>query len=72
MRWLLAKAISENLKVNHINVNIAFLNPTLKEEVYIKVLRFIKDIFLKVKGFNIYLKLKKTLYRLKQALKVWF
>ena len=34
--------------------------------------KFIKDIFLKVENSNIYLKLKKTLYKLKQALKAWF
>jgi len=68
----LAKATSKNLKANYIDVNIAFLNPTLEKEVYIEVPRFIKNIFLKVKGLNIYLKLRKALYRLKQASKVWF
>ena len=65
MRWLLAKAINKNLKANYINVNIAFLNLTLEEEVYIEVPRFIKDIFSKVEGLNIYLKLRKTFYKLK-------
>ena len=70
--WLLAKVISKDLEADYIDVNIAFLNFTLKEEVYIEVLTFIKDVFLEVEGPDIYLKLRKALYRLKQASKAWF
>ncbi len=37
LRVLLAKAIAKDLKINQINVDIAFLNLNLKEKVYIEI-----------------------------------
>jgi hypothetical protein len=38
----LVKAAAKDLKVDYIDINIAFLNLDFKEEVYIKVLKFLK------------------------------
>ncbi|KAI1003212.1 hypothetical protein K3495_g4995 [Podosphaera aphanis] len=37
LRTLLAKAATEDLEVDHIDANTAFLNPTIKQEIYIKI-----------------------------------
>jgi len=65
---LLAKATTKDLKANYVNINIAFLNLDLKEEVYIKVLEFLAKVYLKLsKILDAFLKLNKLLYKLKQA-----
>ena len=40
LRILLAKAAAEDLEADHVDIDTAFLNPDLKEEVYMKVLEF--------------------------------
>ena len=66
MRVLLAKAAAEDLEVDYVDIDTAFLNPTLEEEIYIEVPRFLKEVFLELKGIkDAYLKLNKALYRLK-------
>jgi len=67
---LLAKTATKDLEVNYVNINIAFLNLNLKEKVYIKVLKFLKQVYLKLKTLSTFLKLNKLLYKLKQALRV--
>ena len=37
LRILLAKAATKDLEADHVDINMAFLNPDLKEEVYMKV-----------------------------------
>ena len=69
LRILLAKAATEDLKADYVDINIVFLNLNLKEEVYIKVLEFLKQVYFKLKTLGAFLKLNKLLYRLKQALK---
>ena len=69
LRILLAKAAAKDLKANYVNINIAFLNLDLKEEVYIKVLEFLEQVYLKLKTLSAFLKLNKLLYKLKQALR---
>ena len=68
---MLAKAAAKDLKANYVNINTAFLNLNLKEEVYIKVLEFLVKVYLKLlKILDAFLKLNKLLYKLKQALRV--
>jgi hypothetical protein len=38
--FLLIYVISQGLEVNHLDVNIVFLNPNLKEEMYIEILEY--------------------------------
>jgi hypothetical protein len=40
LRALLAKAAAEDLEVDQLNVDTAFLNLTLKEEIYIEIPQF--------------------------------
>jgi hypothetical protein len=41
LRILLAKAAAEDLEADHVDIDIAFLNPDLEEEVYMKVPEFL-------------------------------
>ena len=71
LRILLAKAAAKDLKADHVNINTAFLNLDLKEEVYMKVLEFLAKVYLKLsKISDAFLKLNKLLYKLKQAPRV--
>ena len=66
LRILLAKAIVEDLEVDYVDIDTTFLNPTLEEEIYIEVPKFLEEVFLELKGVkDTYLKLNKALYRLK-------
>jgi hypothetical protein len=49
-----------------------FLNPTLFEEIFIKPIKYLERIFPKLKEKNVYLKLNKALYSLKQSPYKWF
>jgi hypothetical protein len=42
LRILLAKAVAEDLEADYVDIEIAFLNPDLEEEVYMKVLQFLE------------------------------
>ena len=42
LRILLVKAATEDLEADHIDIETAFLNLDLKEEVYMKVLQFLE------------------------------
>jgi len=70
LRALLAKAAAEDLKINQIDVDIAFLNPDLEEEVYIEIPKFFELVTLGVDPKQYCLRLRKALYGLKQALQV--
>ena len=51
------------------DIDTAFLNPTLREEIYIEIPEYFWRIELRPKGASkLYLRLLKSLYRLKQAL----
>jgi hypothetical protein len=71
LRAVLAKASAEDLDIEHIDVDTAFLNPTLNEEIYMEIPDFFELIHPGIKRESHYLKLKKALYGLKQAPKLW-
>ena len=70
LQVLLAKAAAKDLEINQLNVDTAFLNPELLEEVYIEIPKFFELIIIDVNLRQFCLQLKKALYRLKQALRV--
>jgi hypothetical protein len=39
---ILAKAAIEDLEVNYININTAFLNPTILEEIFMALTKLLK------------------------------
>jgi hypothetical protein len=59
--------VFKDLKINYINIKIAFLNPIIYKEIYITLIRFLERVFLKLKYKDVYIYLKKALYNLKQA-----
>jgi hypothetical protein len=61
----LAKAAFKDLKINHIDIEIAFLNPPIYEEIYITLTRFLKRVFPELKHKDAYIRLRKALYSLK-------
>lgn len=72
LRMLLAKAAADDLEADHIDVNTAFLNPMLEEDVYMEIPEFFEMIYPELKdNENVYLKLSKALYGLKQAPRAW-
>ena len=69
----MVKVVVEDLKLNHIDIKTAFLNPLLQEQIYIQIPNLLRDFKPNLKGVkNAYLKLNKLLYGLKQALREWF
>ena len=65
---LLAFAVSQSVKLFHMDVKSAFLNGYIKEEVYIEQPPGFED----HKYPNYVFKLSKALYGLKQAPKIWY
>ena len=63
----MAKAAFKDLKIDYIDIEIAFLNPLIYEEIYIILIRFLKRVFLELKHKDAYICLRKALYGLKQA-----
>jgi transposase InsO family protein len=67
IRYLVATAVRLDLNIYHLDVETAFLNGTLAEEIYMEI----------PEGFSQYdrskqvFKLKKSIYGLKQASRVW-
>jgi hypothetical protein len=73
LRFLLAKVAEEDLELEHIDVDTAFLNPELKEEIYMQIPQFLEELVPELKGLtDAYIKLNKALYGLKQAPREWF
>ena len=72
LRALLAKTAAEGLEADHIDVNTAFLNPVLREDIFMEIPQFFYNLDRQVKKGDAYLKLNKSLYGLKQAPRVWF
>jgi hypothetical protein len=64
------------LEIDHIDINIAFLNPPLKETICLQLLelrKLFEQVFPELIGMeDAYLLLNKALYGLKQALREWF
>ena len=62
----MAKVAAEDLKLDHIDVKTAFLNPLLQEQIYIQIPNLLRDFKPNLKGVkDAYLKLNKLLYGLK-------
>jgi hypothetical protein len=55
-----------------VDINIIFLNLDLKEEIYMEILDFFELVCPNITRENFYIRLRKSLYRLKQILQVWF
>ncbi|RAL66948.1 hypothetical protein DID88_007730 [Monilinia fructigena] len=74
LRTLLAKAAAEDLEIDNMDVETAFLNGELTDtEILMEVPRYFEEIFPEIKlRDEPYLKLKKSLYGLKQAPRVWW
>ena len=66
-RLLIAKSVQQGLEMHHVDVNTAFLNGTLEEEVYLRQPKG----FVKEGEPNLVCKLKKSLYSLKQSPRCW-
>ena len=71
IRWLIAKVATENLAFDNIDVDTAFLNPKLEEEIYIHPPQYFSEVHPEYTGKTIFLKLLKSLYGLKQAPRAW-
>jgi hypothetical protein len=52
---MLAKAAIEDLEVDYININTAFLNPTILKEIFIALTELLKRVFLKLKHKDAYI-----------------
>jgi len=69
----MVKVAAKDLKLNHIDVETAFLNLPLQEQIYMQISNLLRDFEPKLKGVkDVYLKLNKLLYGLKQAPREWF
>ena len=65
LRALLVKAAVEDLEIDQMDVNTVFLNPELKEEIYIEIPEYFKLLYLNIDFIRKYLRLRKSIYRLK-------
>jgi hypothetical protein len=72
LRALLAKAAIEDLEIDHIDVDTAFLNPNCEEEIYMEVPEYFELVMPGITRQTHYLQLLKSLYGLKQAPRAWF
>ena len=57
LRVLLVKTAVEDLEIDQMNVNIVFLNPELKEEIYIEIPEYFKLLYLNTDFIRKYLRL---------------
>ncbi|KAI1007644.1 hypothetical protein K3495_g589 [Podosphaera aphanis] len=71
-RILLAKAAAEDREIEALDVETAFVNPKLEEEIYMGVPQFFELLHPEVNPDTHCLKLNKSLYGLKQAPLAWF
>ena len=65
LRALLAKAAAEDLEVDQMDVDTAFLNPTLKEEIYMEIPQFFELLYPNIDFKGKCLQLLESLYKLK-------
>jgi hypothetical protein len=72
LRALLAKAAVEDLEIDQMDVDTAFLNPDCEEEIYMQVPDYFDLIMPGITKRTHYLQLLKSLYGLKQAPRAWF
>ena len=70
LRALLVKAAIKDLEIDQMEVNTVFLNPELKEEIYIEIPEYFKLLYLNIDFIRKYLRLRKSIYGLKQALRI--
>lgn len=68
LRIMFTMVVTNGWKVQQVDINNAFLNGTLNEEVFIKQ----PEGFIDLARPNYVCKLKKALYGLKQASKAWY
>jgi hypothetical protein len=62
----MAKVAAKDLDLDHVDIETAFLNLTLQEEIYIQIPDLLREFLLKLKEVkDVYLKLNKSLYSLK-------
>jgi hypothetical protein len=54
LQALLAKVAVEYLEINQIDINIIFLNPNYKEEIYMQILNYFKLIMLSITKYTYY------------------
>uniref|UniRef100_A0A5S6Q3G3 Reverse transcriptase Ty1/copia-type domain-containing protein n=1 Tax=Trichuris muris TaxID=70415 RepID=A0A5S6Q3G3_TRIMR len=66
IRLLLALAVQKDFDVNQMNVVTAFLNPSLKEKIYMKLPEGVEG------QKPVYCRLNKSIYGLKQASMAWY
>lgn len=67
IRLILSIVVSMSWSISHLDVNNAFLNGNLKEEIYMK-----QPIGFEQGGPHLVCKLNKAIYGLKQASRAWF
>ncbi len=67
IRFLISTAVQNQMKIQHLDVETAFLNGVLAEEIYLEIPEGFDEYDRKSKVF----KLKKSIYGLKQASRVW-
>jgi len=72
VKFLLAQAAVRGLEVDHLDVDTAFLNPHLKEEVYMEIPEYFWRVEKQRTQSTCYLRLHKSLYGLKQAPYEWY
>ncbi|KAI0993762.1 hypothetical protein K3495_g14422 [Podosphaera aphanis] len=72
LRILLSKAAVGDLDIEALDVDTAFLNSKLNEEVYVEIPDFFTLQHPGISRHKNYLKLNKSLYGLKQAPRAWF
>jgi hypothetical protein len=69
-KFLITKVAAKDLNLDHVNVKTVFLNLTLQKKIYIQISNLLREFLPKLKRIkNIYLKLNKLFYGLKQVLR---
>ncbi|ESZ89916.1 Gag-Pol polyprotein [Sclerotinia borealis F-4128] len=81
LRTLLAKTTVEDLEIDNMDVDIVFLNEKLTDtKILMEIPQFFEEVFPEIKemllkslqGTKVFLKLKKSLYSLKQTPRIWW
>lgn len=73
LRYLLAKAAIEDLEIDHMDVDQAFINPTLNEIIFMSIPPYLEELYPElVEAQDAYLQLNKSLYSLCQVPRKWF